>query len=373
MKVISTGSKFDIYPDDLQSFDRLPTDYYVVRFDKKSGFFLERYSEFRMTETRIYGVHMEKVQKVLDSFAAFQRNLGVILSGNKGIGKSLFARLLGREAVNRGIPVIIVEGFVDGIGSFIDRIDQEILVLFDEFDKTFAMHRDEGPDPQASMLSLFDGVAQGKKLFVVTCNELRGLNGFLVNRPGRFHYHFRFDYPTAEDIRNYLNDKLIESAKPEIESVIAFSRRIALNFDCLRAIAFELNLGQSFADAIGDLNIINVERENYQVTVRFTDGTVLGNREYEMDSFSEDEKTVQLYDRQGNYAGELSFPADAIQYNPVIGELYVGASDVALCYNDYYYDDEDENDRKAKVAFLAKNVQSVTIQRVQVGKLHYAV
>jgi hypothetical protein len=25
------------------------------------------------------------------------------------------------------------------------------------------------------------------------------------------------------------------------------------------------------------------------------------------------------------------------------------------------------------VAFLAKNVQSVTIQRVQVGKLHYAV
>jgi hypothetical protein len=373
MKVISTGSKFDIYPDDLQSFDRLPTDYYVVRFDKKTGFFLEKYAEFQMTETRIYGAHMEKVQKVLDSFAAFHRNLGVILSGNKGIGKSLFARLLGREAVTRGIPVVIVEGFVDGIGSFLDKVDQEILVLFDEFDKTFAQNRDEGPDPQASMLSLFDGVAQGKKLFVVTCNELRGLNGFLVNRPGRFHYHFRFDYPTAEDIRDYLNDKLMESAKPEIENVIVFSRRVALNFDCLRAIAFELNLGQSFADAIGDLNIINMERENYQVTVRFTDGTVLGNREYEMDSFSEDEKTVQLYDRQDNYAGELSFPADAIQYDPVIGELYVGASDVALCYNDYYYDDDDENDRKVKAAFLAKKVQSVTIQRVQAGKLHYAV
>lgn len=30
MKVISTGFKFDIYPDDLKSYDRLPTDYYAV-------------------------------------------------------------------------------------------------------------------------------------------------------------------------------------------------------------------------------------------------------------------------------------------------------------------------------------------------------
>ena len=208
MKVISTGSKFDIYPNDLKSYDFLPADYYVVRFHPKEGFHLEKYSEFQLTESKIYGIHLEKVHKVLKSFEAFNRNLGVILSGDKGIGKSLFARLLGSEAVNKGIPVIIVEGFIEGIGSFIDSIDQEILVLFDEFDKTFARGRDDGVDPQASMLSLFDGVAQGKKLFVVTCNELRGLNGFLVNRPGRFHYHFRFEYPSAEDIRNYLRDMI---------------------------------------------------------------------------------------------------------------------------------------------------------------------
>lgn len=37
------------------------------------------------------------------------------------------------------------------------------MILFDEFDKTFAKGRNES-DPQANMLSLFDGVAQGKKL-----------------------------------------------------------------------------------------------------------------------------------------------------------------------------------------------------------------
>jgi hypothetical protein len=76
----------------------------------------------------------------------------------------MVARLLGRKAVEKGFPVIIVESFVDGIGSFIDSIEQEILVLFDEFDKTFVSNKDEGIDPQSSMLSLFDGVAQGKKV-----------------------------------------------------------------------------------------------------------------------------------------------------------------------------------------------------------------
>ena len=90
MKVISTGSKFDIYPDNLKSYDKLPADYYVVRYIEKQGvFFLEKYSEFKITDTKIYGIHEQKADKVLDSFADFKRNLGVILSGDKGIGKSL--------------------------------------------------------------------------------------------------------------------------------------------------------------------------------------------------------------------------------------------------------------------------------------------
>ena len=91
MKVISTGSKFNIYPDDLRSYDQLPADYYVVRYSEKEGFFLERYNEFKITDAKVYGIHLEKAGKVLDSFGIFNRNLGVILSGDKGIGKSLFS------------------------------------------------------------------------------------------------------------------------------------------------------------------------------------------------------------------------------------------------------------------------------------------
>lgn len=123
----------------------------------------------------------EKAEKVLRSFKVFQRNLGVILSGDKGIGKSLFARLLSAKAVEAGYPVIIVDQAFPGIASYIESIEQEVVFLFDEFDKTFGSNHDS--DPQSTFLSLFDGTSQGKKLFIITCNSLHGLNDYMVNRP----------------------------------------------------------------------------------------------------------------------------------------------------------------------------------------------
>ena len=72
MKVISTGSIYKIYPDDLRRYDELPADYYVVRWDKE-GFFLEKYTEFEITDSKIYGIHLQKAEKVLNSFGLFNR------------------------------------------------------------------------------------------------------------------------------------------------------------------------------------------------------------------------------------------------------------------------------------------------------------
>ena len=111
------------------------------------------------------------------------------------------------KAIQNGYPLIIVNTYIPGIADFLSQIDQEIVVLLDEFDKTFNGGKDNSnnaKDPQTEMLTLFDGINSGKKMFIVTCNDLRGLNDYLVNRPGRFHYHFRFEYPQAEEIREYM-------------------------------------------------------------------------------------------------------------------------------------------------------------------------
>ncbi|MBP3781786.1 MAG: AAA family ATPase [Butyrivibrio sp.] len=370
MKVISTGSKFDIYPDDLKSYDKLPADYYVVRFVEKQGFFLEKYSEFKITDTKIYGIHTQKADKVLDSFAVFKRSLGVILSGDKGIGKSLFSRLLGVKAIEKDIPVIIVDAYKEGIGAFLDSIQQEIMVLFDEFDKTFS-EKEHGAEAQNSLLSLFDGVASGKKLFVITCNELRGLNDFLVNRPGRFHYHFRFDYPNEEDIRKYLRDAIRIDASSEVDKVVDFSKRVALNYDCLRAIAFEINNGLEFSEAIKDLNIVNIEREKFQLLVLFKDGSTLINKKVSMDSFSKETEEFSLYEVGGGYAGSISFCPCDIKYNAGTRELYLEDEDVVLGYDDY---DLDYDESKKKVDGLRnRGVKKIVINRVNENRLHYAV
>ena len=370
MKVINTGVRFDIYPDNLKSFNELPADYYVVRFSEKEGFFLEQYTEFVISDAKIYGIQPKKVEKVINTFRLFNRNLGVILSGDKGIGKSLFSRLLGRKAVENGYPVIIVDKYEEGIGNFLDRIQQEVMVLLDEFDKVFS-EKEYGAAAQTSLLSLFDGVSQGKKLFVVTCNELKGLNDFLVNRPGRFHYHFRFDYPAEDDIREYLSDALKTEYSPEIDSVIDFSKRVALNYDCLRAIAFEINMGQDFSSAIQDLNIINIDEERFRIKVLFKDGTVLINNRVLMDSFSNEMINTSLKDFSGNYAGNVSFRPSQMKYNSGMSELYINVDDIALDYDDYYLDDN-ECEEKAK-ALRAKGVNKVVVERIIGDRIHYVV
>ena len=122
----------------------------------------------------------------------------------------------------------------------------------------------------------------------MTCNELYSLNSYIVNRPGRFHYHFRFDYPTPEDIREYLHDKLPEEKHGEIEKVVDFSRKTSLNYDCLRAIAFELDGGANFAAAVIDLNIMTTEDEEYDVYLYFDNGIVLQHLRFKTNLYDDD-------------------------------------------------------------------------------------
>ena len=178
MKITQSGFTFQIYDDGLVVRNQLPPACYEVFFDKMKGWFLKQTDEIEIKE-KVYGIHQDKVNKVMQSFKRFNRNLGVILSGDKGIGKSLFSKMLAKEAIEQGFPLIIVNSYIPGIASFLTSIQQEVVVLFDEFDKTFPSGEgtsSQSPnDSQAEMLTLFDGIAQGKKLFVVTCNSFATL------------------------------------------------------------------------------------------------------------------------------------------------------------------------------------------------------
>lgn len=289
MKIIKTGSSFNIYGDDLKVLDKLPVGTYNLAFDRMRGPFLQKVDTLSINEEKIYGSHTEKLQKVLGSYQIFDRSMGVILSGAKGIGKSLFARLLCDQAKEIGMPVLIADGYFPGFAEFIDSIDQEAVVLFDEFEKNFARLSEDDTEeasPQSRLLGLFDGVSSKKKLYVITCNDTYKLNDFYLNRPGRFHYHIRFQNPDHDEINTYMKDKVQEQFWGEIKKVQSFAARVPVNYDTLRAIAFELNTGATFNDLMEDLNFSNEgNKHRFDIQVNLTNGEVLMASE-EVDLFS---------------------------------------------------------------------------------------
>lgn len=368
MKAIKIGTKVEIYNDTVMTYNELPARAYIVKFEKMSGFYLEEYADIRLKENKIYGEHTKKVQKVLRTYEKFDRNLGVILSGCKGIGKSMFAKILSVEAVKKRIPIILVDQYIPGIASYIEAIDQRVMVLFDEFDKTFADIKasDGEVEPQAALLGLFDGMSQGKKLFVITCNDIRKLNDFIVNRPGRFHYHFRFEYPSADEIRTYLYDKLGKEYYHEIEPIVSFSRKVDLNYDCLRAIAFEVNSGESFRSAIKDLNIINLAQENYDISICFKNGAPMFVKNRNIDFFSGEEINICFAEDDYNEILTVGFHMEDSIFDIEKNCAVIKAEKLRIAY------DEDYSEEKVqKIKNLI--VDHLEIKKVREKNMHYAV
>ena len=368
MKVVNTDKLYKIYSDDLKVYDRLPSEVYIVRFNQFQGFYLEKYSNLEINEDKIYGVHLTKINKVMNTFKQFNRNLGIILSGDKGIGKSLFARILCNSSIDAGYPVIIVDAFVHGIHSFIEEIEQEVVVLFDEFDKTFASSSkdNDNNNAQTSLLSLLDGVSSGKKLYIITCNKFTSLNEYLINRPGRFHYHFRFGYPTSVEIKTYLQDKISEEYWGEISKVIAFSGKINLNYDCLRAIAYELQNGEKFEEAINDLNILNLSDQSYDIILHFTDGTTAYRNGHRFDLFNNQSESLWLNDVDG-YSISVEFIPSQAKYDIIKGCSIVYSPQLKVNM------DADDDDNKNSEQTQKPIPEYLTITRTEKNKYQYTV
>lgn len=272
MNIVQSGNRYQVYGEDVQTFKDLPARTYAVSFHPMRGFSLVDHNDLEINEDTVYGLHAYRAEKVLKSFETANRNFGVILSGRKGIGKSLLARMIAEESMKRDMPVIVVDTAYPGIASFLASIQQEVTIIFDEFEKTFAPNSDG--NPQVEMLSLFDGIDNGKKLFVVTCNSIQSLNEFFINRPGRFHYHFEISCPSPDEVQQYMIDKLGTGWEEEIDRIIKISQLCDITFDSLRAIAFDLKQGYSLDETLVDLNISYEENTTFDVTVRLSNGWV---------------------------------------------------------------------------------------------------
>lgn len=364
MNVVHSGNQFQIYGDALKTYEKLPLGTYEVNFHKMMGFFLTSHSELVVNEEKIYGSTPSKVEKVLRGFQAVDRNFGVILSGRKGIGKSLFARQLAIRAKDYGLPLILVPTYYPGIADFISSIEQEVIVLFDEFEKTFASQ--ENSNPQEEMLPLFDGIDNGKKLFIITCNELHKLNSYLLNRPGRFHYHFVLGNPNPDEIKEYMTDKLKPEYHHLIKKLIGFSLNVDLTYDVLRAIAFELNMGYSFEETLMDLNISKEGTPKFNIRVEFSDGSCRTANGQRINTYSNERVYVWFNDKSGHSGDSirLDFTPSDIVLDMDHAEMTLDPSKAERYIDEDYFDMDKEEERKRYEHLCNLEITKISFTRV---------
>lgn len=273
MRIIESGGTYRVFNGDAVNFmDTLPAAVFNVEFDRMSGYSLVKTDDLDVNE-KLYGKTTKNAQSVINLFESVDRSVGAILSGTPGMGKTMMARYLSKLAIQKGIPTIVISDSTPGLVPFLNGITQPIMVLFDEFEKVFNLDDDDVPTTQSAMLPLFDGLDNNKKLFIVTCNDVRRLSRYMLNRPGRFHYHFRFTEVDADIIREYLEDNMTVDNPEAIDDAVAFGRRIEMTYDYLRALAVEINLGNSVRDAIEYINVETPDYEHwYDIVAEAEDG-----------------------------------------------------------------------------------------------------
>lgn len=222
---------------------------YIIRVSQE-GFYLEKVPDFTLPE-KVYSDIVPKAQRILNTFKQRPTTTGVLLSGEKGSGKTLLTKVISTIARNNHIPTIIVNQAYTGdeFNLFLQKIVQPCVLLFDEFEKVY------DAEEQKALLTLFDGVLTTKKLILLTSNNYKAVDEHMKNRPGRIYYSLSFKGLDTKFVKEYAQDNLKNQSF--INQILILSKLVkTMNFDVLQAVIEESNrYDESPLDSINMLNV----------------------------------------------------------------------------------------------------------------------
>lgn len=276
---IKKGNIFRL--QDKESLDlreRLPVGTYTVGFDSCAGqYYLETMESFEIKH-KLYGDTTRHSGRILQTFLdRTNASTGVLLTGCKGSGKTLLAKMISIQGYEKDIPTVVVnqEFCGEGFNTFMQQINQPVIVLFDEYEKVYK------PQSQEKLLTLLDGVHPSQKLFLLTCNDKWRVNENMRNRPGRIYYMLDFDGLGPDFIREYCQDNLKD--KEHIEKVVQISSVFrSFNFDLLKGMVEEMNrYNETPAEVVKFLNArpsFDLNSESYSIRLRDPTGHVYSGR-----------------------------------------------------------------------------------------------
>lgn len=208
---------------------------------------------------KIYGDYNKKALKVWNDYA-LNGSSGVLLTGDKGSGKSLLGNIISNIAISKNLDVYFIDGasFSDSsdeiaaVFSFLNTLTN-CAVFIDEFGKLFYYSRQE------RLLTFLSDPLDSRRLIILTENRVGSINEYILNRPGRIKYHFNFEKLPSDVFLDYtkqaeLDPDFYNDLNSKYETVNTFS------FDQLEAICMEHKKYplDTLDDILNSLNVTNL-------------------------------------------------------------------------------------------------------------------
>ena len=237
--------------------ETLPTAIYAIRYDQLQGFYLENTGSSFEVPSKLYGKTDSHTSRFVNTFNMKSGTTGILLTGDKGSGKSLTAKITCNKLLKQNIPVVCVSEPYQGaaFNSFIESLGTCAL-FFDEFGKIYKDNDAEiTSDGQNNLLSLFDGYSSVKRLIILTENKIYDINEYLKQRPGRALYHLHFDKLELDVVKEYCKEYNLPQKEINYICNICKDNR-EFSMDILKAIVDEyLRYNEPISNFIDILNI----------------------------------------------------------------------------------------------------------------------
>lgn len=255
--------------------DKLPAQLfkYQVRETMAGMQYSLEYAKPLTLPEKLFGNIEQQKQRILTAYTKSNKNLSVLLYGIGGTGKSTLAKLLAKEAINNlNLPVIIIQkNEIMHLEWLLNKLNQPVMFLVDEFEKMF-----ESKDDQGQLLTLFDGLYNSNHLFVLTANDENRINKYFFNRPSRIRYAFKYEALPYEIYSDLVKSKFEPERANDIITQLAFVPN--LSFDIVSEIMTEaLNFPELSADALFEnfnLDKLNLKLDYKPCTLMVNDKTL---------------------------------------------------------------------------------------------------
>lgn len=265
---LKRGSVFNQTEGNFEVLNTLDNGVYQTHFDDRTNeIFLEKISDGFTFGFKLYGVDDVLIKHVVDTYTyqSVKKNIGVLLNGAKGTGKTVTAKVMANKL---GLPVIICDTPYPGLSRFLASINHDCVFFFDEFEKNFRAKCDNEDCAGEDLLSIMDGVFNNDfcHVFLLTTNELK-VNNNLISRPSRIRYLKSFGSVISEDILNeFIDDNLnYPDRKNDIMTFINSLEMVTI--DIVKTIVEEVNIHN--CDVKEFSNFFNVRTATYRYDVQY--------------------------------------------------------------------------------------------------------